>query len=70
MAPRKHRHSDNPDWEYTRATIEAALVAYDNWLRKTGRLNDHEMVGVLGEALADCADHLRISVLVYGKEQP
>lgn len=70
MAPRKHHNTDNPDWPFIREAIEDALVAYDNWRRGLPPANNHDdddLVAMLGEALIDAADHLRIDVLTYGK---
>jgi uncharacterized protein YutE (UPF0331/DUF86 family) len=73
MAPRRYRHTDNPDWEFIKSRVETAIedfreIELDDW-------EDTMDVDMLmfraqefAEALIDLAEHCGIDTYIYGKE--
>lgn len=71
MAPRRYKHTDNPDWDFIKGRVESAInmfreIELDEW----EDMDSHTLIFYaqeFAEALIDLAEHNGITTHIYGK---
>ena len=73
MAPRRYKHTDNPDWDFIRNRVEDAIAKFreielDEWEDMSAEVLMF-YTQEFAEALIDLAEHNGITTHIYGKSR-